>query len=409
MNSETRAETMGWRGLTILVLLFLTAFIYLFTLRFESGDFLPAYSSLRRDPMGTAVLFEALAESGLQVQRNHEDLALAQLKPNDTLFIIGLKGGTTGFLGGKVVRQKITDFIQGGGRLIITYSPIFLRNKTKKDTDETPSKQEVTDVSETPAPDAGKEEPPPIWAVSTEQLPASDTTNSRILATGAVSGKELSMVWPHTMVFTDVDPEWKILLSIQKEPVLMEKVLGAGSVVLATSSHFLSNEAMLRGPQLPLLTWLVGTPGRILFDEYHHGLRSSRSVTGLIRSYNLHGVIVLIFLLAALFLWKNCSSLLPHIAQDSDTLHPVSGRDQFEAMVGLLKRHPLKNLLLTAFEQWKGGNCDWCQNHPSQLTEINALTSQTEKKLSEEEEVARYRAISRLLHPENQPYSSHHE
>lgn len=409
MNSRTGAKRLGWRGLIILILLFLTAFIYLFTLRFESGDFLPAYSSLRRDPMGTAVLFEALAESGIQVQRNHENLTDTHLKPGDTLFIIGLKGGTGGLLGGELVRQKITDFIQGGGRLVITYSPIFLGKKSKENTDETPSKEEDTDVSATPAPNADKEAPPPIWAVATEQLPSPDTTDFDTLATGSVSGKRLSMVWPHTMVFTDVGSQWKILLSIQKKPVLMEKVLGAGSVVLATSSHFLSNEAMLRGRQLPLLTWLVGTPDRILFDEYHHGLRSSKSVTGLIRSYNLHGVIALIFLLAALFLWRNCSSLLPHIPQNSATLHLVSGRDQFDAMVGLLKRHPLKNLLLTAFEQWQGGNREWCQSHPSQLIEIKTLTTQTEKNLSEEEEVTRYRAISRLIHPENQPHSNHHE
>lgn len=422
---------MSWRGLVILALLFLTAFGYLFSLRFENGDFLPAYSSLRRDPMGTAVLFESLAQSGLFVQRNHVDFAITPLKPDTTLFILGVTSGSSGLFGSKSTRQKITKFMEAGGRLIIAYSPLFLPKKTEeegtdvdtstedtqecsdqkgqeKTTDDTVSSDTTGDNDREEAEDTEEREPPPVWSVSLEQLPASDDTDPLPLATGAVAGQNLAMVWPHSMVFSDQDSHWQTLLHIENQAVLMEKRVGAGSIVLSTSSHYLSNEAMLCRRQLPLLTWLVGRSHTIVFDEFHHGLRSSKSITSLLRDYNLHGVIFLLFLLAILFLWRNSSSLLPRISSPSGKLRTLTGRDQFEGMVGLLRRHPPQNLLFTAFEQWRGENRDWCRTHQPQLTNIEQLAGQ-EDTLNEVEEVARYQTISHLIHPENQPHTVHHE
>src|SRR5262245_17619535 len=45
--------------------------IELLTLRFETGDVYPAYSSLRSDPAGTMALYESLASlDGVSVQRD---------------------------------------------------------------------------------------------------------------------------------------------------------------------------------------------------------------------------------------------------------------------------------------------------------------------------------------------------
>lgn len=393
-----------------MMMLFLTAFGYLFSLRFENGDFLPAYSSLRRDPMGTAVLFESLLQSGMNVQRNHDDLGIASLEPDSTLFIIGLSGGSSGLFASKSSRRRMTDFIQNGGRLVIANSPLFISSRPEEDaTVADDSKEEEEPVSDTEAEEEEEpKEPPPVWAASMEQIPNPDHLDTPPLAVGSISGHELSMVWPHAMVFSNEDPGWHALLSIDNRAVLMEKKVGAGSIVLSTSSHFFSNEAMLRGRQLPLLTWLVGNSKHIVFDEFHHGLKSSRSVTSLLRTYNLHGVILLLFLVAILFLWRNSSSLLPRIPEDMRKIRPLTGRDQFEGMVGLLRSHAPKNLIRTAFEQWKRENRDWCRTHQTQLTEIEQLIH-TQTKLTEEKEVAHYQTISRLLHPENQPHNAYHE
>ena len=44
-------------------------------LRFESGDVLPEYSTLRADPMGTKAFYESLENLGLPVERNYRTMS----------------------------------------------------------------------------------------------------------------------------------------------------------------------------------------------------------------------------------------------------------------------------------------------------------------------------------------------
>ncbi len=368
-------------------LLFLMAFAYLFALRFESGDFLPAYSSLRHDPLGTGVLFESLRESGLQVERNHEKMSQADIGSKDTLLFAGHKGGPFETLGNDSTHQIINTFVEGGGRLIITHGSLFSPKRTENSEDDDPK----------PCPAEEAEENPPFWAISVTQAAAREDVGSPPNAVGTLFGQHLNMIWPQDLVFSNPGPEWQTILSRNGEPVLIERKFGAGTVVLATSSYFLSNEAMLRERQLSLLTWLIGHPKRIIFDEFHHGLQSRSSITGLIRSYNLHGVLFLLLLLVALFLWKNCFSLLPKHSKDTSRINLHAGRDPFEGMVGLLRRHPPGNLLMTALTEWQRGNRPWCQKHPARLQEMQKLAN-PKKKITKEEQLSRYQDICRILH-----------
>ena len=67
------------RNLPILTLLagatiFVAGLIYLFLLRFETGDVYPPYSSLRSDPLGTMALCESLEKiPGVEVRRDLRD------------------------------------------------------------------------------------------------------------------------------------------------------------------------------------------------------------------------------------------------------------------------------------------------------------------------------------------------
>ena len=63
-------------GLILLTLLFFIGMIHLFSLRFESGDIYPAYSSLRTDPLGTKVFYEGLrALPDISVDRHFETVS----------------------------------------------------------------------------------------------------------------------------------------------------------------------------------------------------------------------------------------------------------------------------------------------------------------------------------------------
>jgi len=387
VNRRAVSNNISWGGLIAMGLLFMIAFAYLFALRFESGDFLPAYSSLRRDPLGTGVLFESLRESGLQVERNHEKISQADIGSKDTLLFAGHKGGPFEILGNDSTHQTIKTFVEGGGRLIITHGALFSPKRTENS----------EDSDHKPCPEEEDEEKPPFWTVSITQAAAREDMGSPSMAAGTLFGQHLNMIWTQDLVFSNPGPEWQTILSRNGEPVLIERKFGAGTVVLATSSYFLSNEAMLRERQLTLLTWLIGHPRRMIFDEFHHGLQSKSSITGLIRNYNLHGVIFLLLLLVALFLWRNGLSLLPRHSKDPNQIHLHAGRDPFEGMVGLLRRHPPENLLMTTLTEWQRGNRPWCQKYPTRLQEMQELAN-PRNKITKDEQLSRYQNICRILH-----------
>ena len=421
-------------ALLVLALLFFVSLTWLFALRLENGDFLPAYSSLRKDPMGTAVLYESLLKSGLKVERNHDPFSRAVLSPEETLLIIGHRGEFSEVFGDETIRKSVTSFVEQGGRLVITTGRLFSSNPDEE-SEKTENKECGSDDQEQASQDTtsddaksgneskktagkkGDEVAPPAWAVQTGH-PESSIENSSEESThpppaiGFIDGKALTVVWPDRLVFKEVfkkpGARWQILLTLDDEPVLIERQLGKGTIALATSSFFLSNEAMLRDRQVALLKWLVGSPVRLIFDEFHHGLRSQESIVGLMRSHNLHGVVIALFLLAALFLWKNSSSLLPRYSrQDKPNRHQI-GRDQFEGLVNILRLHPPDNLVGVALRQWEKENRKWCDRHPKQIEKMRQLAEMAEQSDTsdkagdrEREQVDRYRAISRILNENN--------
>ncbi len=473
-------------ALFALALLFLGALSWLFALRLENGDFLPAYSSLRKDPMGTAVLYESLLRSGLTVQRNHDPLSKAipnaTISRNETLLIIGHRETFFEVLTSATEQQLLTAFVEQGGRLVIT-STYVPSDDTDDDTDDESGdtececesndqdnqdyqdyqddqesaeerKAEQTEEPEQPEqsdhpkeeeeeeeeevvdePVSSDESVPPVWAVQTRPLNTEKKkkNNKPSVATGVLRDKELSVVWPNRLVFKIPDEipdeisdeHWQVLLRLDGEPVLIERQLGQGSIVLTTSSFFLSNEAMLRDRQVSLLAWLTGSPSRLIFDEFHHGLRSQESIAGLLRNHNLHGVIIILLLLAFLFVWKNSSSLLPRSSSQEKPAHHRIGRDQFEGMVNTLRLHPPKNLIATALQQWEKANRRWCQAHPKQLHKMRQCALEYAQKTEqgkaapqvpknpkntnrEMQQVACYQSISKILH-ENKSKPTHQQ
>ncbi|WP_446009394.1 DUF4350 domain-containing protein [Candidatus Electrothrix sp.] len=428
-------------ALFALVLFFFGALSWLFALRLENGDFLPAYSSLRKDPMGTAVLYESLLRSGLKVQRNHDPLSRTVLHPNETLLIIGHHSTFFGMFRAETEQQALTSFVEQGGRLVITSTEASSSDAGEEveepdDTEHKPDDQKQPEENnaekigqaqgnkkdEQPEEEDADEEPdPPPWAVATKALDTKEKKEDKIpsIATGVLEETELSLAWPNSVVFKEPDEHWQVLLRLDNEPVLIKRQLGQGSIVLATSSFFLSNEAMLRDREVALLAWLTGSPSRLIFDEFHHGLRSRESIAGLIRTHNLHGVIIILVLLALLFVWKNSSSLLPRSKNQEKPAHHRTGRDQFEGMVNTLRLHPPKNLVATALQQWEKSNRRWCQAHPKQLDKMRQTVQKYTQEAREQgatphrapknpknssrerQQVTCYQSISRILHEKN--------
>ncbi len=158
--------------------------------------------------------------------------------------------------------------------------------------------------------------------------------------------------WHTAAYFRNIDPSWHVIYSEAGRPVVIERSIGDGSLVLISDSYLLTNEAMLRDRQPDFLTWLIGSGNRIFFDEGHFGITTTPGIAALARNYRLHGGVAVLILLAILFIWKNSSSLVPRRTSRSDA--EVTGRDSASAFVSLLRRNIRPDqILATCVSEWK--------------------------------------------------------
>jgi hypothetical protein len=335
--------------LAILAAALVLGIAQLFALRFESGDVYPPYSSLRADPLGTMVFFESL--EGLPDFSVQRDYSTSNRLP---------EGSQTAYLHLAATMEswqhisvkdfaEIDRFINNGGRLVIALSPIpaeiVLPLETKaepKDVeDEAPKEISVIDrwgvnskvVNLEPDDDAGYR---PAQVYKARNLPLPDTLD-----------------WHSGIVFTDLNPAWKPVFVRGADPVVIERQFGKGSVVFASDSYFLSNEAMRVDRQTGLLAWLIGPDRVAVFDEAHLGVTENAGIATLMRRYRLHWLIASLVLLAVLFIWKNATHLVP-ISQEERQADFVLGKEAGAGFVTLLRRSiPARDILSTCFNEWK--------------------------------------------------------
>src|SRR5262249_14023741 len=157
----------------------------------------------------------------------------------------------------------------------------------------------------------------------------------------------------HSDVFfrpaTGVD--WRVLYERGREPVLVERALEKGSIVLAGDAFFLSNEALQRDRSTALLAWLVGSHTRVVFDESHLGVEANEGVAALARRYGLGGAFATMLLLAALFVWRQAALFVPppdEVHELSLAYHPAAGLE------ALLRRAvPADQLAGACVTEWK--------------------------------------------------------
>jgi hypothetical protein len=144
-----------------------------------------------------------------------------------------------------------------------------------------------------------------------------------------------------------------VIYTRQGHPVVIERSFGRGTLVMATDSYFLSNEALLKDPHTDLLSWWIGDNKNIIFDEAHLGVVESPGVAGLIRKYRLHGLALGLLLLAGLFIWKNTASFVPPYLEDARAEF-VAGKDSAAGFVNLLRRNISSGEIVDlCFAEWK--------------------------------------------------------
>ena len=150
----------------------------------------------------------------------------------------------------------------------------------------------------------------------------------------------------------------RALLSACKggEPVLVEKKIGRGSIVLVADAYFLSNEAMHRDRATPLLSWLVGDYRQITFVESTLGVLEDNGVGFLARRYGLGGALALCALLGVLYAWRRLVAFVPPLEPDAAESGEMLAYEPAAGFTTLLRRSlGPTDVLQACVEEWRKG------------------------------------------------------
>jgi len=193
------------------------------------------------------------------------------------------------------------------------------------------------------------------------------------------------------------DP-WHVLYAVKERAVLIERSFGAGTLVLASDSYFVSNEAMLVDRKPALLAWLAGNNRRLVFDETHHRIFEAPGIATLLRKYRLHGLISGLLALTALFVWKSAASFLPRdrAAQETDGI--IAGRDSYSGFTNLLRRglRP-KELLAVCVAEWRKSAPQVARELDEKIASVGESGGEPQEKSSAASVLRHYEKISRMI------------
>lgn len=338
----------------------------LFVVRLGAGDSYPPYSSLRADPLGTKILHDSFRElTGLQAGR--------WLKPVDKL--AGPPAGTLLLhLGARPWWMEyedpeqcaaLHDFVRRGGTLVVAFAPItyvpgtneFFLSRAFGATNETETARAARTNSLQQAVllrcwgfRLDYAEVREAWRDDLTQIGGTNDVGQAF----STDGKKSPLTCRTTLHFTGLDPAWRVLYERRGLPVIMERAVERGRVVLCAEAYPLSNEAMVRERRTELLAgWSAGCTN-VWFAESHLGVNEQAGIMTLVNRYGLQGGVLALLLLAGLFVWRQAAPLVPPEDETQGAAYElVGGRQSAEGLVNLLRRGvPPAQLLETCWEEW---------------------------------------------------------
>lgn len=355
---------------------FLFGLVHLFNLRFEAGDNYPPYSSLRADPLGTKALFESL-DRLVPTRRHLQPLSKLGDGRNSALLWLGDDVKELRFLPHDF--KELETFIHTGGRVVIGLLPVLERPRLNRF-----AARAARGPGGPPTPPAAAPTNAPGWQpgdefkdlrkvslasrwnVSFDYAPLEKTDDKKIVPAIAVRRRVPDdsplprSISVHTALhFGALGEDWRAIYArvegTNVHPVVIERAMGRGGIVLCADSFPFSNEALRTERAPELLAWFVGPARRVIFDETHLGVREDPGVATLARKYRLGGVFAVLLILAGLFIWKNSASFMPpheeQLARERGEL--VEGKDSAAGFINLLRRNIAPaDLMKVCLEQW---------------------------------------------------------
>ncbi len=349
----------------------------LFELRFETGDVYPPYSSLRKDPLGTGAFFRGLQKlDDISVERNRESWSRFRSEGNAVFFALGVSK----YWLNNGIPDRLKTFVATGGRLVATFYPEKAEDekacsstpekrgdeKSGKSDDECRSREKSTEDEENEVGENREADSDGGFfrGIGIGRFAPGKEKPEAFLVRPEIPGLPKSLAWPSDLHFALSENQWRVVYRKGESPVMVERKYGAGTIILASDSFFLSNEALRADTNAGLLAWLVGEHRNAIFDEYLHGVRKDYGIADLALKYRLHGLGAGLLLFALLLVWKLGARLVPSSACDEverandfrgTHFGVLFGEEEREsALTSLLRRSiPEKRILQACIAEWK--------------------------------------------------------
>lgn len=398
-----RRGMLTWGALITMGVALIVIFTAVMERRFVEGDIYPYYASFRSDPLGTSAFYETLNElPDYEVSRNVSHLNnISGLDEDTTLLLLGYPRDDLQELRAPE-DSPVMKAVKNGARLVITVNPELVPEKfrparSEEEDDWLERRRKLREDRLREEKDSLIEDPTSEGGSSDEGVPGSEvgeeeeefeshmigrfgarmTSRLGFNLTGLeeyerpedgwetevgklFSAKRSELVvptWYSQYRLEILDKSWLAVAAVDGKAVVIERRWGKGSVVVATDSFFVSNEALHREAVPEFLIWLVGEKSKVVFDETIHGTLETGGTMKLIRHYRLHGIFIGMIVFVALWAWRSSSSLAPGSGElEGGLVAPggaITGQQMNGGLIHLLKKSiPRKDLLEHCVEIW---------------------------------------------------------
>ncbi|MGB0370859.1 MAG: DUF4350 domain-containing protein [Opitutales bacterium] len=334
--------------------LFLFGIITMIQWKFDRGDMYPRLSSLRSDPLGSRVLYEALNDL--------DDLAVDRNFSNEDPFV-DFRGATVLFLNldpwdvELIGREKdVIEFVASGGRVVLGMNPgrrpLFFSNDEAEEKSVIEEKVEERKEQE-PLSERGGTIRRLMERLELTEISEIEHHQTAVFDEEAM-GQQGSLVWRKRFAFEADDLAWKSFLKLDEHVVGAYRQYGKGSIVILGDDYLFSNEAMYLDRSLEVLDWIIGDADTLVFDEAHFGISESTGITGLIKKYQLLPVVFVCFILLLVWIWKNAVPLLPaRVGVESSSLVVSESSSDFGLSELINRSVPPLEQPLRVYDLWK--------------------------------------------------------
>jgi hypothetical protein len=310
MSDSPAGEGMvlNWRGPLLAATVFALVFAVLLLMAHQNEtNTSDMGSSLRQDPYGTSLLFDAYERAGYQVERSQDEDSLGdENAARTTAFFIGgfpddgWQMANGNLQSGGKFRKRLEDFLARGGRVVLVEPSWVMDSKSQGWTVENKWSR-------------GSHPSGPAWAAADRR---SMPPGSEMMYLGA------DAPWLKT------DSHWTALYAGPVNPpgtpapaakddraspehvYMAMRPVAKGELIAASQESFLLNEAIKTRPNPVLLDFLAGGRPAIWVDETLHGLHQEQGVLWLIQRYRLQTALLLFWAALLALLWSFSGDLV---------------------------------------------------------------------------------------------------